>query len=49
VVVKADETQKEIAERVMKENGALDSENLTEKWDSNVWEGFREVQPPIRS
>jgi hypothetical protein len=49
LVVKADETQKEIAERVMKENGALDSENLTEKWDSNVWEGFREVQPPIRS
>jgi hypothetical protein len=47
VVVNADDTQKEIAERVMKENGALDVENLTEKWDSNVWAGFSKVQPSV--
>jgi hypothetical protein len=49
VVVNADETQKEIAERVMRESGALDVENLTEKWDSNVWADFREVQPSVGS
>ena len=49
VVVNADDTQKELAERVLKETGALDLENLTEKWDANVWTGFREVQPPAGS
>lgn len=43
VVVNADDAQKEIAKRVMNENGALDSENLTEKWDPKVWEGFKEM------
>lgn len=47
VVVNADDTQKEIAERVLKENGALDIENLTERWDPNVWAGFSEVQPSV--
>ena len=31
----------------MKVNGALDVENLAEKWDSNVWAGFSEVQPSV--
>lgn len=44
VVVNAADTQKEIVERIMKESDALDVENLTEKWDSNVWTGFREVE-----
>jgi hypothetical protein len=48
-VVNADDTQKEIAERVMRESGALDVENLTEKWDSSVWADFREVQPSVGS
>jgi hypothetical protein len=49
VVVNTDDTQKEISERVMKESGALDVKNLTEKWASNVWEGFKEVQSSIGS
>lgn len=49
LVVNADDTQKEITERVMRESGALDVENLTEKWDANVWEGFKEMQPPVAS
>jgi hypothetical protein len=49
VVVNAEDNQKEIARQVLKEAGALDSEDLTEKWDSNVWDGFRAVQPPARS
>lgn len=49
VVVNADEAQKEIAQRVMKESDALDLENLTEKWDSSVWAGFREIQPSVGS
>jgi hypothetical protein len=44
LVVDASEDQKAIAEQVMKANGALDSQNLTEQWDSHVWEGFRKVQ-----
>ena len=47
LVVKADDTRKEIAERVLKESGALDVENLTEKWAANVWADFREVQPSV--
>ena len=43
LVVKADDSQKELAKRIMNENDALDSENLTEKWDPKVWEGFREM------
>jgi|GEM_PF-1871739 len=43
LVVNADDSQKEIAKRVMHENGALDSENLTEKWEPNVWEDFKEI------
>lgn len=43
LVVHADDPQKEIAKRVMHENGALDSENLTEKWEPNVWEDFKEI------
>ena len=46
LVVKADDTRKEIAERVLKESGALDVENLTEKWAANVWADFREVHQP---
>jgi len=49
VVVNAEGDQKETARQVMKEAGALDSEDLTEKWDSNVWDGFRAVQPPAQS
>ena len=49
VVANADDSQKETAERVMKESGALDVENLTEKWDSKVWADFREVQPSMGS
>ncbi len=49
LVVKADDTRKEIAERVLKESGALDVENLTEKWDPNVWADFREVQSSVGS
>jgi len=49
VVVKGDDSQKETAERVMKESGALDVENLTEKWDPNVWADFREVQSSVGS
>jgi hypothetical protein len=45
VVVNTDGTQEEDAKRVLKENGALDLQNLTEKWDSKVWDGFKEVQP----
>src|SRR5215216_667783 len=47
VVVNADDTKKDSAERVMRESGALDVQNLTEKWDSNVWADFREVQPSV--
>jgi hypothetical protein len=49
VVVNADDTQKEIAERVLRESDALDVENLTEKWDPNVWADFREIQPSVSS
>jgi hypothetical protein len=49
LVVNADDTQKEIAERVLKESDSLDVENLTEKWDSKVWDGFKEVQPSVAS
>lgn len=49
VVVNTNDAQEEAAKRVLKENGALDLENLTEKWDKNVWEGFREVQPSASS
>ena len=49
VVVNTDGTQEEVAKRVLKENGALDLENLTQKWDSKVWEGFKEVQPSASS
>lgn len=45
LVVNADKSQEEVAKRVMKENGALDLENLSEKWDSHVWEGFKQIQP----
>jgi len=47
LVVNADDTQKEIAERALKESDALDVENLTQKWDSNVWADFRKVQPAV--
>jgi hypothetical protein len=47
LVVNADDPQKEIAERVLKESSALDVQNLTEKWDSKVWDGFKQMQPPI--
>ncbi len=49
VVVNAEADQKEIAKKVMKEAGALDSKDLTEKWDSSVWEGFKAVRPPVGS
>jgi hypothetical protein len=49
VVVNAEDDQKEIAQQVMKEVGALDSEDLTEKWDSKVWDGFKEVRPSVAS
>lgn len=45
LVVNANENQKQTVEQIMKANEALDSQNLSEKWDSHVWEGFREVQP----
>lgn len=47
VAVKTDSAREEVAKHVLKENGALDFQNLTEKWDSKVWEGFREVQPSV--
>ena len=47
LVVNADTSQEEVAKGIMKENGALDLENLSEKWDSHVWEGFREIQPSV--
>lgn len=49
LAVNADESQTETAKQVMQEHEALDSENLTEKWDSNVWEGFRKVEPTAGS
>jgi hypothetical protein len=47
VVVNTDRAQEVLAKRVLKENGALDLENLTEKWDANVWEGFRKLEPSV--
>lgn len=49
LVVNADDSQKATVEQVMKANGALDSQNLSEKWDSHVWEGFRKVEPSVGS
>jgi hypothetical protein len=33
----------ESARHVLEDNGAIDVENLTEKWDSKVWSSFQEV------
>lgn len=49
LVVNTGDDQKVKAQEIMKANGALDAQNLTEKWDSRVWEGFKEVQPSGRS
>ncbi|HEX6269126.1 MAG TPA: hypothetical protein VFZ43_02730 [Anaerolineales bacterium] len=49
VVVNAEDAREETAKRVMKENGALDLENLTEKWDTKVWDEFRQVEPSVGS
>lgn len=44
VVVSVNGVQsEESASQVLEENGAIDVENLTEKWDSKVWSRFQEV------
>jgi hypothetical protein len=44
VVVSVNGVQsEESASQVLEENGAIDVENLTEKWDSKVWSSFQEV------
>jgi hypothetical protein len=49
LVVNADDSQKEMVSRILQENDALDIQNLTEKWDAKVWDGFKETQPPVTS
>lgn len=46
LAVNIEEPQGDQARAVMKEAGALDLVNLTEKWNEHVWSEFRELQPP---
>lgn len=46
VVVNVDGTQDETARRVMEQNGAVDVENLTEKWDPDIWSRYKGVETP---
>jgi hypothetical protein len=46
IVVSAEETQVATVDRVMKTNGAVDVENLTDKWDPEVWSRYEGAQIP---
>jgi len=44
LVVNVDETQKANAHITLEENGAIDIENLTEKWDTDIWSRYEGVE-----
>ncbi len=46
LAVNADGSQREKARELMKQAGALDLVDLSEKWDQGVWSEFRELEPP---
>jgi hypothetical protein len=46
LAVNVGEQQSANAREIMEKSGALDLVNLSEKWNSNAWEEFRELQPP---
>lgn len=46
LAVNVEEHEGKIAGEVMEKAGAIDLVNLSEKWNSNVWEEFKELQPP---
>jgi hypothetical protein len=46
LAVNVEEHQVDNAREVMKQAGALDLVNLSEKWNPDVWSEFRELQPP---
>ena len=46
LVARVDEEHtEETARRVMEDNGAVDIQNLTDKWDLSIWSDFQEVPP----
>jgi len=47
LAVNTTEGQKEDAKRVMKEAGAVDLADLSEKWNYDVWSNFKQIQPPL--
>jgi hypothetical protein len=46
LAVNVEEHQRNNAREVMKQAGALDLVNLSEKWNPDVWAEFRDLQPP---
>lgn len=46
LAVNVEEHQTKNARAVMEQGGALDLVNLSEKWNSDIWSEFSEVQPP---
>ena len=46
LAVNVEEHQVDNARQVMKQAGAFDLVNLSEKWNPDVWSEFRELQPP---
>ncbi len=43
VVPAGDRQREEAARRILRENGAVDVQNLTDKWDLSVWSDFNEL------
>ena len=44
VVVNVDDTQKKTARTVLEQSGAVDVENLSQKWDPEVWGRYRGIE-----
>ncbi|MGE5251304.1 MAG: hypothetical protein ACM3QS_13945 [Bacteroidota bacterium] len=49
LVASVEDSPKEaLARQIMEQNGAVDLQNLTEKWDRRVWSDFDELPQPRR-
>jgi len=47
VVARADDPDKESAARqIMQQHGAVDLQDLTDKWEINVWSDFKDIRHP---
>jgi hypothetical protein len=47
VVINIDQTQVKSAQNVLENSGAVDIENLTEKWDPSIWSQYKGFEAPV--